>query len=76
MKRAILLSAFLASCGPKPTPAPIPLLPGDGDTNVVKPTTNPTTKPADNDPWAGRTDMIVPRSTLRSMPSLASWPLL
>jgi predicted Zn-dependent peptidase len=54
----VLLAALAAACGPRPTPAPIPVLPGDGDANVAKP---PAPKPiAANDPWAGRTDLIVP----------------
>ncbi|HEY5948436.1 MAG TPA: pitrilysin family protein [Kofleriaceae bacterium] len=52
--------ALLIACGPKPKPAQIPVLPGDGDTNVAKPQTNPTGKPQANDPWLGRTDLIVP----------------
>jgi zinc protease len=39
----------------------VPVLPGDGDANVAKPVAGPiTTKPAVDDPWAGRTDLIVP----------------
>ncbi len=52
------LAAFLAACGPKPTPAPIPVLPGDGDEHVAKPPV--VTKPAIPDPWAGKTDLIAP----------------
>ncbi|MDQ3369326.1 MAG: insulinase family protein [Myxococcota bacterium] len=48
----------LAACGPKPSPAPLAVLPGDGDAHVAKPPT--TGKPAANDPWAGRTDLILP----------------
>lgn len=48
--------ATLIACGPKPAPAPIPALPGDGTANVAKPPT--TTKPAADDPWAGRTDLV------------------
>lgn len=59
-KLAFLAALLAAACGPKPTPAPIPVLPGDGDTNVAKPPTN--TKPATNDPWAGKTDLIPPPS--------------
>src|SRR5262245_33796801 len=58
--RRLALIAVLLACGPKPKPAPIPVLPGDGDTNTAKPPEPPTTKPQANDPWAGRTDLIVP----------------
>jgi len=47
---------LVASCGPKPTPAQVPMLPGDGDQNVAKPAAPP--KAAANDPWAGRADLI------------------
>jgi len=59
MKRnyALLLVGALA-CGPKPKPADVATLPGDGDTNVAKPQPSPN-KPAANDPWANRTDLIV-----------------
>ncbi len=59
MKRLVFLTlaCLAAACGPKPTPAPIPVLPGDGDTNVAKP---PETKPVVNDPWTGKTDLIPP----------------
>lgn len=56
--RRILLLAFVLACGPKPKPAPIATLPGDGDQNVAKPAQD--LKPAANDPWAGRTDLITP----------------
>ncbi len=54
----LLLAALaaLAACGPRPPPTPIPLLPGDGDEHVAKPPA--AGKPAANDPWAGRTDLI------------------
>lgn len=58
MKRLIIL-AFVVACGQKPKPAVVPALPGDGDTNVAKPVA-PIGKPLVNDPWAGRTDLIVP----------------
>jgi zinc protease len=58
VKRALVLIAALA-CGPKPKASKIPTLPGDGDANVVKPVAKPGVKPKD-DPWAGRTDLIVP----------------
>ena len=35
--RRILLLAFVIACGPKPKPAPLATLPGDGDKNVAKP---------------------------------------
>ncbi|MDB4962611.1 MAG: peptidase domain protein [Myxococcales bacterium] len=59
MKRLIVtvLTASLASaCGPKPTPAVVPLLPGDGDANTAKPPV-PATGPV-ADAWTGRTDLI------------------
>jgi len=57
MKRVLVLALVLA-CGPKPKPALVPTLPGGGDANVAKPTA-PVGKPPVNDPWAGRSDMIV-----------------
>jgi zinc protease len=48
---------MIAACGPKPAPAPIPMLPGDGDAHTAKPPAPPT-KPAGEDPWAGKTDLI------------------
>ena len=57
MKRLIIL-AFVVACGQKPKPAVVPVLPGDGDANVAKPVA-PVGKPPVNDPWAGRTDLIV-----------------
>ncbi|MBA3395705.1 MAG: insulinase family protein [Deltaproteobacteria bacterium] len=56
MKRLVVLALALAACGPKPTPAVVPVLPGDGDAHVAKPSV--TTKPTAADPWAGRTDLI------------------
>ena len=53
---SLLLALLVASCGPKPTPAQVPMLPGDGDQNVAKPAAPP--KAAANDPWAGRADLI------------------
>ena len=61
MKKLIATFAVLLACGPKPKPAAVPVLPGDGDANVAKPTTQPG-KPGANDPWAGRADLIVPPS--------------
>jgi zinc protease len=58
MKKLAVLLAVATACGPKPKPAPVPVLPGDGDANVAKPT-GPA-KPQANDPWTGRTDLIVP----------------
>lgn len=56
--RTLLVLALIAACGPKPGPASIPLLPGDGDAHVVKP---PPPKPAPPpDPYAGRTLIPVP----------------
>ena len=59
MKKLVLLAAISVACGPKPKPAAVPLLPGDGDANVAKPITPTTSTPGANDPWTGRTDMIV-----------------
>lgn len=57
--RAILsLLVLAAACGPKPAPAPVPVLPGDGDSHTAKPTQ--PAKPAGNDAWAGKTDLIQP----------------
>ena len=56
MKRALLAALLVAACGPKPTPTAVPLLPGDGDTNVAKPPpSKPTTAP---DAWSGKPDLI------------------
>ncbi|HUQ06466.1 MAG TPA: insulinase family protein [Kofleriaceae bacterium] len=51
------LVAVAVACGPKAGPAVIPSLPGDGDTNVVKPDDDGKA-PVANDPWTGRTDLI------------------
>jgi zinc protease len=61
MKKLIATFAVLLACGPKPKPAAVPVLPGDGDANVAKPTVQPG-KPGGSDPWAGRTDLVVPPS--------------
>jgi zinc protease len=53
-----LLAAALAACGPKPSTTITPTLPGDGDSHVAKPTDPPPLPPID-DPWAGRTDLIM-----------------
>lgn len=60
MRRAVLVASLVASllagaCGTSNKPPTVPLLPGDGDQNVAKPTT--PNRPA-NDPWAGRSDLI------------------
>ena len=54
--RTLVVIALLAACGPKPGPAQIPMLPGDGDSHVVKPP--PPAPPPTPDPWSGRTDLI------------------
>ncbi|MEJ7599121.1 MAG: pitrilysin family protein [Kofleriaceae bacterium] len=51
----LLALVVLAACGPKATSV-VPVLPGDGDQNVAKPTQ--PGKPTAADPWAGRTDLI------------------
>ncbi len=58
MKRALLATLLVAACGPKPTPTVVPVLPGDGDTNVSKPP--PTKAPTVVDAWSGRTDLLKP----------------
>ena len=61
MKRhlAMCMTAALASaCGPKPAPAPIATLPGDGDQNTAKPPV--PTAPVVADAWTGKTDLIAP----------------
>jgi len=50
----VLAVHLLIACGPKGAQTPVPLLPGDGDQNVAKPTVTTTA----NDPWAGRMDLI------------------
>jgi zinc protease len=57
-RHAVLVAALVCACGPKPKPAEVPVLPGDGDANVAKPTE--PTKPVIDDPWAGRADLITP----------------
>lgn len=77
MKR--LLPLLLIACGPKPTPAPIPTLPKDGDANVAKPDDTTDEKPAAGDPWAGRPDLIAPPApkapTKVELPPIASFKL-
>jgi zinc protease len=55
--RALAVILIAAACGAKPAPIQVPVLPGDGDQNVAKPIT--PAKPAANDPWAGRADLLV-----------------
>jgi zinc protease len=59
MKR-LLVVILVAACGPKPAPAPIPTLPTDGTAHTAKPIDDTPAKPAANDAWAGRTDLIQP----------------
>lgn len=54
--RRLLPLFVLAACGAKPAAPALPMLPGDGDTHVVKPP--PPKQPSASDPWSGRTDMI------------------
>jgi zinc protease len=54
--RKLLVLFVVCACGPKQGTAPIPQLPGDGDTHTAKPP--PVKQPAVADPWAGRTDLI------------------
>jgi zinc protease len=60
MKKLVATVALLLACGPKPKPAEVPVLPGDGDANVAKPAAHPSGKGQANDPWVGRTDLLVP----------------
>jgi zinc protease len=55
---ALVASIVAVACGPKPTPAPVATLPGDGTEHVAKPAA-PAGPAAANDPWANRTDLIV-----------------
>jgi zinc protease len=58
MRRLVTLSALAllaAACGPRSTTPVTPILPGDGDAHVAKPT-DPVE--AGRDPWAGRTDLV------------------
>jgi zinc protease len=76
MRRVLLLAALFA-CGPKPKPAPVATLPGDGDTNVAKPVND--VKPSAADPWAGKTDLITapasPRPAPLELPTIESYKL-
>ena len=56
--RKLLVILAVAACGPKPSVAPIPMLPGDGDSHVAKPP--PVKQTAAPDPWTGRNDLIAP----------------
>ncbi len=57
--RAILAAlVVVASCGPKPPPAPVPVLPGDGSEHTAKP--SEPSKPTATDAWTGKTDLIQP----------------
>ena len=58
MKRVVLVALILAACHPKPQPTIEPVLPGDGDTNTVKPPP-PLATPA-ADPWANVPNLIAP----------------
>src|SRR5262249_6003562 len=75
--RTLLILAFVSACGPKSTPAPIPVLPGDGDTHVVKPP--PPKPPPPADPYSGRSDLIavpsVPPPAPVELPKLEEWKL-
>ena len=53
---AVALAAV--ACGPKASTPIIPNLPGDGDTNVTHPPDD-NKPPVVDDPWSGRSDMIV-----------------
>jgi len=51
-----LVLATAVACGPKSTTPVTPVLPGDGSANVAKPKV--PAGAAQNDPWAGRKDLI------------------
>ena len=54
--RKLLVLLVCAACGAKSSVAPVPLLPGDGDSHVAKP---PPPKPvAAADPWSGKGELI------------------
>jgi zinc protease len=54
--RRVMALFVIAACGPKPPPSLNPVLPGDGDANVAKPT---TPKNKVDDPWTGK-ELISP----------------
>lgn len=56
--RTLWILALVAACGPKPAPAALPMLPGDGDSHVVKPP--PPKPPPPPDPYAGKDVIPVP----------------
>ena len=78
MKRAVTLLLVIAACGPKPVPAPIPRLPGDGDVNVAKPPAAPA-KPVVDDPWVGKPDLIAAPAAKPpvavELPAIQEWKL-
>jgi zinc protease len=63
--RLLLLTMAVAACGPKAKPIPIPMLPGEGDANVAKPSAS---TPGEADPWVGRGDLIPPPPALPPTP--------
>jgi zinc protease len=75
--RTLLVIAAVAACGPKVGPAPLPTLPGDGDTHVVKPPPPKPAPPADS--WTGRTDVIgfppIKAPTAIELPRIEEWKL-
>jgi predicted Zn-dependent peptidase len=54
--RKLLVLLLCASCGPKASVAPVPMLPGDGDAHVAKPP--PPKVVATPDPWTTKADLI------------------
>ncbi|MEO8846199.1 MAG: insulinase family protein [Kofleriaceae bacterium] len=77
MNRLLALLLIAGSCGPKPTPVEVPLLPGDGTAHTAKPIAPPA-KPKD-DAWTGRTDLITapPAAAPAALPlpPVADWKL-
>jgi zinc protease len=67
---AVITTAATAAiaCGPKPAAAPIPMLPGDGDSHVAKPPSvappAAAATPSPADPWSARSDLIAPPPAL------------
>jgi len=57
MRKLLVISVLLA-CGGKPPAPTVPMLPGDGDSHVVKPP--PPKTVAASDPWSARNDLIAP----------------